>query len=50
VRIGCRHPKDFDLSIVGQDLFQPDHAEFGGDPGPLVRIKRSIYAQLKWTR
>lgn len=50
VRIGWHLRKEFDLSIAGQDLFQPNHAEFGGDPGPLVRIKRSVYAQLKWTR
>jgi hypothetical protein len=37
-----------DLSVVGQNLMQPHHAEFGGDPGGLVEIKRSVYAQITW--
>ena len=36
------------LSIVGQNLFQPHHAEFGGDPGSLVGIKRSVYLKITW--
>jgi iron complex outermembrane recepter protein len=36
------------LSIVGQNLFQPHHAEFGGDPGSLVGIKRSVYLKIMW--
>lgn len=49
VRFGWRPGGRFELSIVGQNLFQPEHAEFGGDPGPLVQIKRSIYAEITWT-
>jgi iron complex outermembrane receptor protein len=40
----------FRLSVVGQNLLQPHHAEFGGDPGPLVQIKRSAYAQITWQK
>jgi iron complex outermembrane recepter protein len=36
------------LSIVGQNLFQPHHAEFGGDPDSLVGIKRSVYLKIMW--
>jgi iron complex outermembrane receptor protein len=36
------------LSIVGQNLFQPHHAEYGGDPGAPVGMKRSIYAKIVW--
>ncbi len=36
------------LSVVGQNLLQPHHAEFGADPGSLVQIKRSAYAQVTW--
>jgi iron complex outermembrane receptor protein len=36
------------LSVVGMDLFQPHHAEFSSDPGPLVGIKRSVYGQIAW--
>jgi iron complex outermembrane receptor protein len=37
------------ISFVGQNLFQPQHAEFGGDDGPLVGIRRSYYGKITWT-
>jgi iron complex outermembrane recepter protein len=39
-----------ELSVVGRDLLQPYHDEFGSDPGPLVGIKRSVYGQITWKR
>jgi len=33
------------LSVVGNNLFQPYHAEFGP-----VGIKRSVYGQIAWKR
>lgn len=43
--------RDIKLSVVGRNLRQPHHPEFGGvDPGPLVGIKRSAYGQITWTR
>ncbi len=50
VNFGWRLNEHFKLAIVGLDLLQPNHAEDGGDPGPVVRIKRSGYAKLTWTR
>jgi hypothetical protein len=38
----------FELSVVGQNLLQPRHFEYGGDPGGLVGIKRSIYGKITW--
>ena len=35
------------LSIVGQNLLRPHHAEYGGDPGA-VGVKRSIYGKITW--
>ncbi len=35
------------LSIVGQNLLQPHHAEYGGNPGA-VGMKRSIYGKITW--
>jgi iron complex outermembrane receptor protein len=49
-RIGWRIGRQFELSLAGRNLFQPSHAESGGDPGPLVGIKRSVYAKLTWSR
>ncbi|HKQ88540.1 MAG TPA: hypothetical protein VJS43_17410 [Candidatus Acidoferrales bacterium] len=37
------------LAFVGQNLFQPERAEFGGDDGPLVGIRRSYYGKIAWT-
>jgi iron complex outermembrane recepter protein len=49
-RIGWQFNRQFDLSIAGQNLFQPSHFEYGGDPLGLVGIKRSVYAKLTWRR
>src|SRR5467141_2101872 len=48
VRFSWHASRSLDVSVVGQNLFQPRHAEFGGDPGPLVGIKRSAYISLTW--
>ena len=50
VRLGWRPSPHFELSLVGQNLLQPSHAEFGADPGSLVGIKRSAYAKITWRR
>jgi iron complex outermembrane receptor protein len=42
--------RQLELALVGQNLFQPFHFEDGGDPGPLVGIKRSGYVKLTWSR
>ena len=49
-RFGWRPNPHFELSLVGNNLLQPHHAEYGGDPGPLVEIKRSAYGKitLRW--
>ena len=48
VRFSWHATRSLDVSVVGQNLFQPHHAEFGGDPGPLVGIERSAYIKLTW--
>ena len=48
-RIGWKPSKSFDISVTGQNLFQPRHAEFGIDPSPNVLIKRGVYAKLVWS-
>jgi iron complex outermembrane recepter protein len=50
VRLGWHLREHLEFSVVGQNLLQPSHVEFGGDPGPLVGIKRSIYGKITWTR
>jgi iron complex outermembrane receptor protein len=50
VRLGWHFGEGLDFSIVGQNLLRPSHVEFGGDPGPLVGIKRGAYAKVTWRR
>jgi len=45
VRVGWHFAKEFELSLTGQNLFQPRHAEFGP-----VLVERSGYAQITWRR
>jgi iron complex outermembrane receptor protein len=50
VRFGWHIRGDFELSLVGQNLLQPRHAEFGSSPEPMVMIERSAFAKITWTR
>jgi iron complex outermembrane receptor protein len=47
-RVGW-HSGALDLSIVGHNLFQPTHGEFGNTPGPVVQIRRTVYAKVTWS-
>jgi iron complex outermembrane recepter protein len=42
-RVGWHFAKSFDLSLTGQNLFQPRHAESGP-----VLVERGGYAQITW--
>jgi len=48
VRLSWRRVRRFDFAVVGQNLLQPHHVEYGGDPRTLVAIKRSIYGAITW--
>jgi iron complex outermembrane receptor protein len=50
VRLAWRARPSLEISVVGQNLLQPSHPEFAGDPGPLVGIRRSVYGKLTWTQ
>ena len=43
------HPR-LEIAVVGQNLFQPHHFEFGGDPGALVGIRRNVFASVTWRK
>lgn len=45
-RFSWRATPKLEFSVVGQNLIQPRHAEFGGDPGPIVQVKRSAYGKI----
>jgi iron complex outermembrane receptor protein len=47
-RFGWHFNSQLQLSVTGQNLLQPHYPQFGGDPGPLVQIRRGVYAKLIW--
>jgi iron complex outermembrane receptor protein len=47
-RLGWHLTRQLELSVGGQNLLQPHYAEFGGDPGGPVEIKRSVYGKIVW--
>jgi len=47
-RFGWHITPELELSVGGQNLLQPHYAQFGGDPGGPVEVKRSVYAKLVW--
>lgn len=50
-RLAWRFTPRMEISMVGENLLQPYHFEYGGEPGsPLVGIKRSAYAMIRWGR
>jgi iron complex outermembrane receptor protein len=49
-RLGWRAFDGWSMSVVGQNLFQPHHAEFGSDIDTIVGIKRDVFAEITWTR
>jgi iron complex outermembrane recepter protein len=49
-RLGWRMSNGWAMSVVGQNLFQPHHAEFGSDVDTIVGINRDVYAEITWTR
>jgi iron complex outermembrane receptor protein len=50
-RLAWQVSHQFQLSVVGQNLYQPYHFEYGGsDPGPSVGIRRSVFGQVTWKR
>jgi len=48
VRLGWHRIQHFEFSLVGQNLLQPHHAEYGGNPRTLVGIKRNVYGAITW--
>jgi iron complex outermembrane receptor protein len=48
LRLGWHFAGNLEASVGGQNLFQPNHMEFGINPGPLVGVRRSVYGQITW--
>ena len=50
VTLGWRLSQHLKLTLAGQNLLQAQHPEFGTDPGPLVQIRRGVYAKITWQK
>ena len=48
-RYAWRVFQGLELSVVGQNLFDKSHPEFGAAPGR-SEFERSAYMQARWTR
>lgn len=48
-RFGWHPSHSWELSIAGQNLLQPHHAEFGSNVDTIVGIKRDVYGKITWT-
>jgi iron complex outermembrane receptor protein len=48
LRLGWHFAGNLEASLVGQNLFQPNHPEFGISPAPMVGLSRSAYLQITW--
>lgn len=49
-RVEWSFSKHFAVAGNGRNLLQPSHAEFGGDNSNRVGIRRSLYAELEWSK
>ena len=49
-RIAWRPVKHIEFAVTGRNLLQPRHFEYGGDPGPLVGIKRNVLGSLTFRK
>jgi iron complex outermembrane recepter protein len=50
-RLGWRPNQNWELSVVGQNLLDSHHLEFGGNQflsAPLVEMQRGVYAMAVW--
>jgi len=47
-RISWHPTKDVEVSLVGQNLFQDQHAEYGFPSPTQVQIERSVYGKIAW--
>jgi iron complex outermembrane receptor protein len=47
-RVAWRANQHFEFALTGQNLLQPHHFEYGGDPGALVGIRRTVFASVTW--
>lgn len=50
LRLAWQGIPHLEFAVTGQNLLQPHHVEYGGDPGTLVGIRRSVFAAITWRK
>jgi hypothetical protein len=50
LRLAWQALPHLEFAVTAQNLFQPHHVEYGGDPGPLVGIKRNVFGAITWRK
>ncbi|HEY1580985.1 MAG TPA: TonB-dependent receptor [Terracidiphilus sp.] len=50
IRFGWHAKRNWEIAVVGRNLMQPHHSEFGSDVDTIVGIKREAYAKIMWTK
>ena len=48
VRLAWKPWENMELAIVGQNLFQPRHLEFGGQSPTSAEVQRGVYGKVTW--
>jgi iron complex outermembrane recepter protein len=49
-RVEWKFAEHFAVAVNGRNLLQPYHLEFAGDNSNAVGIRRSVYAELEWSK
>ena len=47
-RVAWRPYRQIELAVVGSDLLQPRHPEFGGGAAGLAQVERAVFAEAVW--
>ncbi len=50
MRLSWQGIPHLEFAVTAQNLFQPHHVEYAGDPGGLVAIRRSVFAAVTWRK
>jgi iron complex outermembrane receptor protein len=48
VRVGWTGPGGLDIAVLGRNLLEPGHVEFGTDPATAVSVSRSAAVTVTW--
>jgi iron complex outermembrane receptor protein len=47
-RLGWHPNQNLEIAVVGQNLLEDHHPEFGGGSGGLTEVERSVYGKMTW--